>query len=81
MNAIDFVKKFGIAKVKGIVFTMTSGFINYDGISVNYDDLKQIVDAFELVESVGGWNNATALYDECLDTDLKKAIELMEKCQ
>ena len=64
MNAIDFVKEFGLGEARGIIFTMTSGFVNYDGISVNYDEIKQIVDAFDLVEYCNGLENAKELLDE-----------------
>lgn len=63
MNAIEFVKHHGIEYTKSIIIGCESGLLPKNN---NYADLKQVVDAFELVESVGGWNNATALYDECL---------------
>lgn len=46
---------------------------------VKFSDLKKFTDAYELVQSVGGWNNATALYDEYLDSELGKAITLVEE--
>ena len=64
MDATEFVKKFGVPKARWIIFTMTSGFVNYDGISLNYDEIKQIVDAFELVEYCNGLENAKELLDE-----------------
>ena len=47
---------------------------------VTITDLKRLVESYELVESVGGWNNATALYDEYLCTNLKQAILDVESC-
>ena len=55
MNAIEFVKQNGIEKAKQIVDLLPmSTLINIDGIGVSISDLKQIVDAFELVERSGG---------------------------
>lgn len=54
MDAIEFVKKFGLDKARGIIAVMSDGVINYDGESVNYSELKQIVNSFDLVEGKGG---------------------------
>lgn len=94
MNAIEFVKQYGIEKAKHIVeLFLLSTLINIDGLGVSIPDLKQIVDAFELVESFGGLFQAkVALYKEGFtggiecgdglieDDVLKQAIELVEKC-
>ena len=96
MNAVEFVKKFGwdgaisftdwyggntafkFLKVKEKTISVHSGDQPYD---FHINDLKRLVESYELVESVGGWNNATALYDEYLDKDLGRAIEDVRKCQ
>ena len=65
MNAIEFVKQNGIEKVKQIVDLFPiSTLINIDGISVSILELKQIVDAFELVEYCNGLEDAKELLDE-----------------
>ena len=51
MKAIDFIRKFGWGKAKVIVALMQDGVVNYTGISVNYDDLKTLVDAYELMQT------------------------------
>lgn len=90
MNAIEFVKKFGLDLVKRDVAAWQGGFIKREDFLENYgfdilDDLKQIVDAFKLVESYGGLSEAKELhYDEFRsDTTynkLQKSINLVEQC-
>lgn len=79
MNAVEFVKKFGWDVA--ITDLCNHEKQNTRSILYIYDDLKRLVESYELVESVGGWNNATALYDEYLDKDLGRAIADVEKCQ
>ena len=87
MNAIEFVKQNGIEKVKQIVDLFPiSTLINIDGVGISVSDLKQIVNAFEIVKYFGGIDNAKYnLTNTCLSTsellDLKTAIELVEKCK
>ena len=65
MDAIEFVKKFGIEKVKQIVELFPlSTLINIDGVGVSIPDLKQIVEAFDSVEYCNGLENAKELLDE-----------------
>jgi hypothetical protein len=89
MNAIDYVKQNGIEKSKNHLEKMNAenwhnGF---------YNDLKQIVDAFELVDRFGGLFSAKVSLnkegytggiecgDDLIDDDqLKKAINLVEQC-
>jgi len=100
MDAIEFVKKFGIAAasdlwyrsfplyendiciLNGIVCTLSGNFL-FDLL-----DIKQIVDAFELVGSYGGISNAkdhvlTLAHIEEYDkmVELQKAINLVEQSQ
>lgn len=55
MDAIEFVKQNGIEKAKQIVdlFPMST-LISVNGIGVSISNLKQVVDAFDLVERKGG---------------------------
>lgn len=85
-DAIEFVKQNGIEKVKQIVDLFPlSTLINIDGIGVYISDLKQIVNAFDLVERFGGIKEAKRLhYDEFLRdinwNNLQKSINLVEQC-
>ena len=91
MNAIEFVKQNGIGKAKQIIdLCPLSTLINIDGIGVSILDLKQIVDAFDLVEKRGGLAEAKAVEQQywnsgvgsamIISMELKQAIELVEKC-
>lgn len=87
-KAIEFVKKFGIARTKYWIKEFTE--INKlpdEMINIEFmDDLKQIVEAFELVEDCGGIetvkkhlkNGNVFRFGET--PLMKKAIELVEKC-
>ena len=63
MKANEFVKKFGLVKSRGIVGLMTAGVVNYDGDSVDYNDLKRLVESHELVEMVISRHNKS--FKEC----------------
>lgn len=63
MKANEFVKKFGLVKSRGIVGLMTAGVVNYDGDSVDYNDLKHLVESHELVERVISRHNKS--FKEC----------------
>ena len=52
---------------------------SYRSGEVNLSKVKKYTDAYELMKSYGGWNNATALYDEYLDCELGKAITLVKE--
>lgn len=98
MKAIDFVKKFGLEHTKYLIedtelteFAIHStcgGKYYQDTVSVS--DLKQIVDAFDLVEWHGGLSYAKSYYErnskEYPDVVggwgvLQQAINLVEQCQ
>lgn len=65
MNATELVKQNGIEKVKQIVDLFPlSTLINIDDYGVSVSDLKQIVDAFNLVEYCNGLENAKELLEE-----------------
>lgn len=113
MNAIEFVKKFGVKEAKRIVeyrdnhaksthvfkfneSCIDKGVINggaylytksYNDYSVSVGDLKQIVDAFELVERFGGIEHAKNERDfrreqnilQRYDAEISEAINLVEQ--
>lgn len=91
MKAIDFVKKYGLDLVKRDVACLESGFITKKDFFDHYgfeilDELKQIVEAHELVEKFGGLEDAKDEYFNCVQNNepsshISKAIELVEACQ
>lgn len=89
VNAIEFVKKFGFIEAKNTLddcIFLEATFFNCLGFDICVSDLKQIVDAWELVERFGGLEESKKLhYDEFRsDTSynkLQKAINLVEQCQ
>lgn len=90
MDAIEFVGNNGLDLVRRDVAALQNGFIKRDDFLEHYgfdvlDDLKQIVEAFELVESYGGLEKSKLKvqgnrlsYKKT--SSLWKAIELVEKC-
>lgn len=94
MDAIEFVKKFGWEKAKEAIthvawcetaycIRLKHGcFKSASDCCVDINDLKQIVDAFELVEKLGGVEKAkTYVPDHYKSERLKQSINLVEKCQ
>ena len=104
MNAIEFVKKFGLDKAREIVndvikfkdyrkpthwdsdLNIYHDFKVLDESDVSIADLKQIVNAFEILKYFGGIDNAKYnLTNACISAsellDLKTSIELVEKCK
>lgn len=95
MNAIEFVKTFGWVTAVNLCNKSQecelSEVLFYDSENDKYEcvdneKLKQIVEAWELVERFGGLEESKKLhYDEfCSDTSynkLQKAINLVEKCK
>ena len=84
MDAIEFMKKFGIKEAKD---QLENPKLVY-GAQVDYqfmNDLKQIVEAFEWVEKFGGLDGFKDEYmsrienNECV-SGMDKSIELVEKC-
>ena len=94
---VEFVKKYSIDKAKELVSSIintisVSGyvcdpcFITDDGEHVGYNDLKRYVDSYELVEKLGGLENAKDEYFSCVQnnepaTYVAKAIADVESCQ
>jgi hypothetical protein len=100
MKANEFVKKFGWLRAKQILNYADKDHISFlaDGISTTYshydknmislDDLKRLVESYELVESYGGYDlakevkNITPLRKKSYDLieKLKQAIADVESC-
>lgn len=104
MDAIEFVKEFGLDTTKQAVYRDTAPYAKavcvYNGkitfsVSIGgpewvlIEDLKQIVDAFDLVKKFGGLHMAKA---DIMDLDgfendspywinVKKATNLVEQCK
>ena len=104
MNAIEFVKEYGIEEakkaIKNVAWCETAYcmrlkhgcFKTNSDCCIDINDLKQIVDAFELVDSYGGlkgaknWiknvvSNESMSNIMAINSDLSKAINLVEQCQ
>lgn len=93
MNAVEFVRKFGVEESAKIanesvefgknVFYDLSDELYYGsdfGGRICVNDLKQIVDAFELVDKLGGLDKAkTYVPDHYKSERLKQAINLVEQ--
>ena len=90
MNAIEFVKKFGWGEFKELYqaslyvepFKPPSEKI----IGIKKSEIKELFDAFELVERYGGlaeakWDLDNPKIDASEAFDLKQAINLVEQCQ
>lgn len=78
MNAIEYVKHHGIEYAKSIIIGCESGLLPKNN---NYADLKQIVDAWELVEKFGGLNESRKYVDNRILPELSRAINLVEQCK
>lgn len=89
MKANEFVKKFGLDLAKRDVAAWQSGFIKREDFLENYgfdilDDLKEIVDAFWLIEKFGGLIEAKKVHYDEFRSDinwnkLQKSINLVEQ--
>lgn len=89
MNAIEFVKTFGFIEAKNTLddcIFLEAAFFNCLGFDICVSDLKQILEAFELVESYGGIAEASCYVFEETGEDcyynksLEEAINLVEQC-
>ena len=89
MNAIEFVKKFGFIEAKNTLddcIFLEAAFFNCLGFDICVSDLKQIVDAWNLVERFGGLEESKELhYDEFRSdinwNNLQQSINIVEQCQ
>lgn len=87
MKATEFVKKFGLQAAQYWIGRFeTLNEVEEKFINIGFrDDLKQIVEARELVESYGGlaeakWDLDNPKIDASEAHDLKQAINLVEQC-
>lgn len=89
MNAIEFVKTFGFIEAKNTLddcIFLEAAFFNCLGFDICVSDLKQILEAFELVASYGGIAEASCYVFEETGEDcyynksLEEAINLVEQC-
>ena len=85
MNAIEFVKKFGIIVAKDLAYrdNTSIGYLSVEHHNLNQEELKKIVSAFEWVEKFGGLDGFKDEYmsrienNECV-SGMDKTIELVE---
>lgn len=93
MKAVEFVKKFGWGEFKDLYqaslyvepFQPPSEKI----IGIKKSEIKELFDAFDLVEKVGGLYNAKTFDESCMYCiahittldNLQKAVKLVEQCQ
>lgn len=84
-DAVKYFQKKGLQRSKELV-EMGFGFCSLeDGLSLHTEQLKQLVESHELVESFNGLEMAKKFYDEniieCSDAwNLKQAIADVESC-
>ena len=80
-DAIKFFKNSGLEKSREVIKMSSHALVDCgDGSYFHINQLKQIVDAFELVESYGGIHGfKTYCNGDFSDADLK-AINLVEQC-
>lgn len=88
MNAIEFVKKYGLDVAKDLSYRdkTSIGYLSVEHHSLNQDDLKQIVEAFELVMEHGSVEHAKKYAESDYTAPevkefLLNAINLVEQCQ
>lgn len=96
MKANEFVKKYGWDLVKRDIACLESGFITKSDFMEHYgfeilDDLKRLVESWELVEKHGGLSEAKEIEQQywnsgvgsamIVSMELKQAIADVESCQ
>lgn len=93
MKANEFVKKFGLDLAKRDIAALDSGFIKRKDFFEHYgfdilDDLKRLVESYELIEYMGGIDKAKEqAYVLAMEVDgfnpakIEKAIADVESCQ
>lgn len=89
MNAIEFVKNYGIDSTREKIDFLENRSRNKSEAKDKFlIEIKQIVDAFELVESYGGLDGAKEIleivesgFTAVPDVEIRNAINLVEKCQ
>lgn len=81
MKAQEFIKQYGWGEARTcLTYCSKRGdYIYYKNIEVNFQDLKQLVDAWELVQSWGGINDSKVAVSVSRHKKyLERAIELVE---
>ena len=84
MKAVEFIKKFGWidASHKNVWFhfgcSSERSFESIQGFRV-FEDLKQYVDAYELVQRFGGMDESKKCLDDKIYPELGRAISLVEE--
>ena len=101
MKAQEYIKKYGITKAKelvsSVVNTISVGgvvcdpcFITDEGEHIGYNDLKRVVDSYDMVESKGGLIKAKEILADnpvwCYgskrySSPLERAIADVESCK
>lgn len=86
-NEIKLVKQIGVKEAEKLIDdaecfrVYLSGDLWDQPSLILRDDLKQIVDAFNLVDRFGGLEKAKEYVDNFLLPELTRAIALVEQCQ
>ena len=84
MKAVEFIKKFGWidASHKNVWFhfgcSSERSFESIQGFRV-FEDLKQYVDAYELVQRFGGMDESKKCLDDKIYPELGRAISIVEE--
>lgn len=86
MKAVDFIRKFGWDDAKWLKSECEHSHDVKKSSIVNYDELKQYIDAWELVNRFGGVDGAKDEYFDCVQNNepashIRKAIELVESVE
>lgn len=91
MNAVEFVKKYGWDTAKDLANRdkTSVGYLSVEHHDICQDDLKRLVEYYELVEQFGGIEECKkiiasmrpAVYELTKGDELKQAIVDVEKCQ
>ena len=86
MKANEFVKRFGLERAKQFVNAdHTAHALVFATTGVSFIDLKRLVESWELVEKLGGLENAKDEYFSCVQNNepasyIAKAIIEVESC-
>lgn len=83
MNAVEFVKKFGwdVSKDLANRDKTSVGYLSVEHHDVCQDDLKRLVESYELVEKFGGLDKSKNYIDNFILPELSRAISYVEKCK
>lgn len=65
MNAVEFVKKHGWEEAKKASESIFNGDVTYKREEINIDDLKRLVESWELIQSLGGVEKCKGYVQVC----------------